>query len=101
MRRDLIEYVLATSDLTLRAVFAEDAAALIGLVLATAGLDGHQVTGSPVPDAIGSILVGVLLTVVAGVLINRNRRFIVGQEADPRLRAAVLPRCWPSRRSRG
>ena len=90
MQRDLIEHVMATSDPTLRAVFAEDAAALIGLVLATAGLVAHQATGSPVPDAIGSILVGVLLTAVAGVLINRNRRFLVGQEADPRVRVAVL-----------
>jgi cation diffusion facilitator family transporter len=90
MHRDLIEHVLATSDPTLRAVFAEDAAALIGLVLAAAGLAAHQLTGSAVPDAIGSIAVGVLLTVVAFVLINRNRRFLVGQEADPRVRAAVL-----------
>ena len=90
MQRDLIEHVLATSDPTLRAVFAEDAAALVGLALATGGLAAHQLTGSPVPDAVGSILVGVLLVVVAVVLINRNRRFLVGQEADPRVRAAVL-----------
>ena len=88
--RDLIEHVLATSDPTLRAVFAEDAAALVGLVLAAAGLAARQATGSAVPDAIGSILIGVLLTVVAVVLINRNRRFLIGQEADPRVRTAVL-----------
>jgi cation diffusion facilitator family transporter len=88
--RDLIEHVLATSDPTLRAVFAEDAAALIGLLLATLGLAAHQLTGSPVPDAIGSILIGIMLTVVAYVLINANRRFLVGQEADPRVRAATL-----------
>jgi cation diffusion facilitator family transporter len=90
VQRDLIEHVLATSDPTLRAVFAEDSAALIGLVIAAAGLAAHQVTGSVVPDAAGSILVGVLLAVVAVVLINRNRRFLVGQEADPRVRKVAI-----------
>ena len=88
--RDLIEHVMATSDPTLRAVFAEDSAALIGLLIAAAGLAGHEITGSAVPDAIGSILVGVLLAVVAIVLINRNRRFLVGQQVDPRVRRATL-----------
>jgi cation diffusion facilitator family transporter len=90
LQRDLIEHVLATSDPTLRAVFAEDSAALVGLVIAAAGLGAHQLTGSPVPDAAGSILVGVLLGVVAIALINRNLRFLVGQEVDPRVRAATL-----------
>jgi cation diffusion facilitator family transporter len=88
--RDLIEHVLATSDPTLRAVFAEDSAALVGLLIAAAGLAGHQLTGSSAPDAIGSILVGVLLAVVAVLLINRNRWFLIGQEAGPGVRAAAL-----------
>jgi hypothetical protein len=32
----------------------------------------------------------VLLAVVAVVLINLNRRFLVGQEADPRVRSAAI-----------
>jgi cation diffusion facilitator family transporter len=90
MRRDLIEHVLATSDPTLRAVFAEDSAALAGLVIAAIALGAHQATGSVVPDAVGSILVGMLLAAVAISLINRNRRSLVGEEADPRVRAAVI-----------
>ena len=90
LQRDLIEHVLATSDPTLRAVFAEDSAALIGLVVAAAALAARQLTGSPTPDAVGSIVVGLLLAVVAVVLINSNRRFLIGQEADPRVRAAAI-----------
>ena len=90
LHRDLIDHVLATSDPTLRAVFAEDSAALAGLVIAAASLGAHQLTGSPIPDAAGSIAVGLLLAAVAIVLINRNRRFLVGQEADPRVRAAAI-----------
>jgi cation diffusion facilitator family transporter len=90
--RDVLEHALATSDPTLRAVFAEDSAALVGLVIAALGIFLHQVTGNAVYDAIGSIIVGLLLGVVAIVLINRNRRFLTGQETDARLRGAAVDR---------
>lgn len=89
-RRRHFAYVLNTSSPTLRAVVFEDAAALIGLLIAFAGIGLHQLTGSPVPDAIGSILVGVLLAVFAVVLINRNRRFLIGQRVEPDIRNAAL-----------
>jgi divalent metal cation (Fe/Co/Zn/Cd) transporter len=88
--REILEHAMATSDPTLRAVFAEDAAALTGLVIAGIGIFLHQVTGEAVYDAAGSILVGLLLGVVAIVLINKNRRFLTGQESDARLRDAAL-----------
>ncbi|OMH32423.1 cation diffusion facilitator family transporter [Tersicoccus sp. Bi-70] len=85
-----LRFITRTSDPTLRAVFIEDGGALIGIVIAVAGIGLHQVTGSAVYDALGSIAVGIVLAVMAIFLIARNREFLVGQTLAGPQRDAVL-----------
>lgn len=85
-----VAFLDKTSNPTLRAVFFEDAAALVGIVIAVTGLALHQATHQPVWDAIGSILVGLLLGFVAIYLLRRNMDFLVGQVGDPRAYDTVL-----------
>lgn len=88
--RTTLGFVLNTSNPTLRAVFAEDSAALVGILIAGAGIVLHEVTGNAVYDAAGSIGVGLLLGAVAVVLIDRNRRFLIGEAVPADARARVL-----------
>ena len=92
LERDVLEYALRMSDPTVRAVFAEDSAALVGIAIAFLGMLLHQLTGQTVWDAAGSILVGVLLGFVAVLLIDRNRIFLTGEAGPPSIREALIAR---------
>ena len=80
---EFLEHFARTSDPVGRAVFAEDAVGLIGDLVAFAGILLGQVTGSPIPDAVGALVIGLCLAVVAIDLTRRNRDFLVGRLASP------------------
>lgn len=60
------------------AVLLEDGAACVGVLIAMAAIGLSVVTGDPSWDAIGSILIGILLGVVALWLIERNLKLLTG-----------------------
>ena len=70
-------------------VLLEDTAALIGLVLALVAVLLAVVTGNTAWDAVGSILIGVLLVVVALVLGIETKSLLVGEGASPADDAAI------------
>ncbi|GLZ50033.1 cation diffusion facilitator transporter [Actinomycetospora sp. NBRC 106375] len=66
-------------------VLLEDFGALIGLVLALAGVGLTMLTGDVVWDAIGTISIGVLLGVIAVILIVETKSLLIGEGARPPL----------------
>ncbi|GAA4559297.1 cation diffusion facilitator family transporter [Pseudonocardia xishanensis] len=82
-------WLRGTDDPTVKTVFFEDSAALIGLVLAFAGVGLHQLTGNGIWDGIASLLIGLLLTAVAYILGGTNKGLLIGRQADVRLVAAI------------
>lgn len=91
-----VEWLRTTDDPTVKSVFFEDSAALVGLLLAFAGIGLHTITGSGFWDGLGSVLIGVLLTGVAFVLGRTNAGLLIGRQADRRtvyaLRDALVAR---------
>ena len=78
-RRDVWVHLLRSSDPTVRAVVVEDGAALIGLVIAAVGLLLSHRSGSSTPDAIASLLIGLLMAAVALGLGRNLADFLVGK----------------------
>jgi len=89
LERDFTEHVRLSSDPIARAVFAEDAAAVAGNVIAGVGIGLRQLTGSPIPDAVAAVLIGAILAYVALELARRNGDFLIGRRAPPEIEAQV------------
>ncbi|MEU8300414.1 cation diffusion facilitator family transporter [Micromonospora sp. NPDC048909] len=82
-------YLRLTADTTVKAVFLEDSAALIGLLLAGLGVGLSELTGDELWDGVASVLIGVLLLVVAGILAYSNLSLLVGRGVSDRLRREI------------
>lgn len=84
-----LEFLRNTDDPTVKSVLFEDSAALLGIAFAAMGLYTHQVTGSAVGDAVASLLIGLMLSLVAYLLGRTNRELLVGRQARPEVLEGV------------
>lgn len=91
-RRSVASYVRNPEDPTVKSVVLEDSAALIGLLLAAAGVGLHQLTGSAVWDGTASLAIGALLVVAAFLLARTTQGLLIGKQADPRLLRVIEKR---------
>jgi cation diffusion facilitator family transporter len=81
-----VAFIRHSKSPELPVVLLEDLAALIGLVLALAGVVLSLVLDAPVWDGIGTLAIGVLLAIVAVVLAIEMKGLLIGESAS---RAAV------------
>lgn len=75
----LLFEALSYGDPVTIAVIYEDTAAVFGVVVAALGITLSYLTGNTAYDAWGSIGVGIVLAVVAVILIEKNRQFLLGK----------------------
>ncbi len=71
-------------------VLLEDIAALTGLVFALFGVGMTAITHNPIFDAIGTLMIGTLLILVAITLGIETKSLLVGEGANPDDHAAIV-----------
>lgn len=64
-------------------IFGEDLAALLGLAFALFAVMMTVITGNPLWDAIGTVMIGALLIVVAVMVAIEIKALLIGQSVDP------------------
>ncbi len=75
--------IKSSKDPTTFTVLFEDMAALLGLIIAFIGIFLAHYFNSPFLDGAASILIGVVLASVAGILAYESKGLLVGEGADP------------------
>ncbi len=81
--RSLWQWFRESRQAELVVIFGEDLAALFGLVFALVAVLLAAVTGNPLWDAIGTVVIGALLIVVAVFVAIEVKAMLIGQSVDP------------------
>ena len=87
---DTLQAVRDSKDPSTFVVLFEDSAALLGLVIALAGVSASHLLGLPEADGIASILIGLVLAVTAYFLAVETKGLLMGEPALPRVRRLIM-----------
>ena len=79
-----------SKDPTTFTVLFEDTAAMLGLLLALAGIGAAQWLDMPVLDGVASICIGLVLAVASLLLARETKGLLLGEAAHPHVRDAIL-----------
>jgi cation diffusion facilitator family transporter len=87
---DLVEGIQHTKDPAVLTVVFEDTLALVSIVVAFVSIFLSVKTGHAVFDAVGSLVIGILLMVFALILANENKKLLIGESVTPYRRKRIL-----------
>jgi divalent metal cation (Fe/Co/Zn/Cd) transporter len=82
-RQGVLHAFRASKDPSVYTVVAEDSAALTGVLVAVLGVFLAHRLSSPVPDAVASMVIGLVLVTAALFLAYESRSLLTGERADP------------------
>jgi cation diffusion facilitator family transporter len=83
-RLSVRELLRETPDPTVVTVYFEDTIDVLGAALALVALVLHRWLGSGIPDALASIVIGLMLCYLASRLTTRNRQLLTNQSVPDR-----------------
>ena len=91
--KSFFRFIRDTKDSDLIVIFGENSAAVLGLGLALLAVAAAYFTGDGRWDAVGSMLVGVVLVFVAIFLSVEVKSLLIGESADPVIRDTAAQIC--------
>lgn len=87
--KTLFQWLKTSRNAEFLVVLGEDTAALLGLTVAFVFVLVSFVTGNPIYDAVGSLVIGVILVVIAFFISLRVKALMVGMSATPELEDSI------------
>ena len=80
--RSYFRWFKETRQSELMVIFGEDIAALLGLVFALLAVTLTMITGNPLYEELGSIVIGILLLIIAILIGKEVKEMIIGQGVE-------------------